>query len=87
MKYWIISQTELLDKYLIANEKAIWITDLPKSSNINYLIDSKSLGAVQSIHYEDLKEIVFIDTDVTIELNFKDDKTTDEEFQLDKNIY
>ncbi len=87
MKYWIISQTELLDKYLIANEKAIWITDLTKGSNIDDLIASKSLGTVQSIRYEDLKEIVFIDTDVTIELNFKDDKTTDEEFQLDKDVY
>lgn len=42
---------------------------------------------MKSIRYDDLKEIIFIDTDNTIELNYKDDKATDEEFQLDKTTY
>lgn len=87
MKNWIISESELTNKHLIASEKAIWLTDQNKSANINELIESQSLGSIESIRYEDLKEIVFVDSDFTIEMNFKEDKATDKEFQLNKNVY
>ncbi|MBT8180501.1 MAG: hypothetical protein HKP42_11435 [Maribacter sp.] len=87
MKNWIISETELFDKYLIVSEKAIWISEQNKGIDINELIESKSLGSIKSIRYEDLKEIVFIDSDFTIEFNYEDDKTTDEEFHLEKNTF
>ncbi len=87
MKNWIISESQSTATYLIASAKAIWLTEQNSDTNIDELIESKSLGSIRSIRYGDLKEIVFIDSDFTIEMNFRDDKTTDEEFQLNKNVY
>ncbi len=87
MKNWIILESQLIDTYLIASEKSIWLSDQNKGVNINELIETKNLGAIKSIRYEDLKEIVFIDSDFTIKFNYKDDKATNEEFQVEKNIY
>ena len=63
LKNWKISETDFNDKYLIPTEKSIWLTDQNKDADINELIDKKNLGTIKSIRYEDLKEIVFIDTD------------------------
>jgi hypothetical protein len=87
MKNWIISQTDISDKYLIPTEKSIWISEQPKGVNIQELIENKKLRNAKSIRYDDLKEIVFIDSDSTIEFNFIDDKTTDEELKLNKIVF
>lgn len=87
MKNWKISEADLKNKYLIPTEKSIWITEQSKDSNITELIESKSLGTITSILYEDLKEIVFIDTDFTIDFIFKDDKTPEQKHQIDKIVY
>ncbi|WP_308992895.1 hypothetical protein QLS71_015460 [Mariniflexile litorale] len=87
MKNWKISETEFKNKYLIPTEKSIWLTDQNKDSNITELIETKSLGTITSIRYEDLKEIVFIDTDSSIDFIFKDDKTPEEKHQIDKIVY
>ena len=87
MKAWAISKTEVTDKYFIATEKAIWLTEQPKEADISKLIEDKALGTVRSIRYQELKEIIFIDSHFTIEINFKDDKATDEELQIEKSIY
>ncbi|MCE2611795.1 hypothetical protein LVD13_02345 [Flavobacteriaceae bacterium D16] len=87
MRNWVISKSEAMDTYMIAQEKAIWLSDQKKDTNILELIESKKLGKIKSIRYEELKEIVFVDSDSTIEFNYVDDKMTDEEFQLDRNTY
>ena len=87
MKNWKISETDFNDKYLIPTEKSIWLTDQNKDADINELIDTKNLGTIKSIRYEDLKEIVFIDTDFTIDFRFKDDKTPEEIHRIDKIVY
>lgn len=87
MKNWKISEADFKNKYLIPTEKSIWITEQSKDSNITELIESKSLGTITSILYEDLKEIVFIDTDFTIDFIFKDDKTPEQKHQIDKIVY
>ncbi|TYA78444.1 FeoB-associated Cys-rich membrane protein [Seonamhaeicola marinus] len=87
MKTWIISQTDTKDTYFIPTEKAFWLSNQPKGVNIADLIENKNLGAIKSIRYEDLKDIVLIDSDTTIQCNFKDDKTDEEEFVLDHTTY
>ncbi|MCB4807033.1 hypothetical protein LG651_02135 [Tamlana sp. 62-3] len=87
MKNWKISESDFKDKYLIPTEKSIWLTDQNKDADINQLIDTKNLGIIKSIRYEDLKEIVFIDTDFTIDFRFKDDKTPEEILKVDKIVY
>jgi len=87
MKNWIISQTEEIDTYLIATEKAIWISNQPKGVDIQELIDGKSLGNLKSIRYAELKEIVFIESDFTISLNYIDDNETDQEIDLKANEF
>lgn len=87
MKNWIISETELFDKYLIASKNAIWISEQKKGIDIDELIQSKNLGSIKSIRYEDLSDIVFIDSDHSIEFKYLDDKTGDEEFLLDENVF
>ena len=87
MKNWKISESDFKDKYLIPTEKSIWLTDQNKDADINELIDTKNLGTIKSIRYEDLKDIVFIDTDFTIDFRFKDDKTPEEIHKIDKSVY
>ena len=71
----------------IASPKSIWITEQHNDANITELIETRSLGAIKSIPYASLKEIVFIDSDAIIECRYIDDKTTDVEFELERNIY
>ncbi|CAM1368385.1 hypothetical protein [Tenacibaculum xiamenense] len=87
MKNWIISRNHESNKHLIVTEKSIWITEQPQGVNINDLIETKSLGTVKSIRYESLKEIVFIDSDLTIEFKYKDNDLTDEEFTMEDDVY
>lgn len=85
MKNWIISETVGTKTYLIANEKALWISEQAKDTNIDELIASKNLGAFKSIRYEDVKEIIFIDSEGHVEFNYRQESTEDEEFQIDTN--
>ncbi len=87
MKSWKISETDFTDKYLILTEKSIWLTDQGKDVNINELIETKKLGVVKSIRYQDLKEIIFNDTDFTIEFTFKDDNVLEEKHRMNKIVY
>lgn len=87
MKNWKISEDDFTNKYIILTAKSIWLTDQIKNADINELIETKSLGTINSIRYEDLKEIVFIDTDYSIDFRFKDDKTPEEIHKIDKIIY
>jgi len=87
MKYWKISGTDFKDKYLIATENSIWLTDQNKDANINELIETKTLGTIKSIRFEYLKEIVFIDSDHTIDFKFKDDQTPKEKHHIDEIVY
>ena len=87
MKNWIISENDLNNKYLIPTEKSIWLTDQNKDHNITELIETKKIGIVKSVRYDDLKEIVFIDSDLTIDFIFKDDKAPEEKHQVDKIVY
>ena len=87
MKNWIISETLSTKTYFIASPKSIWITEQHNDANITELIETKSLGTIKSIPYANLKEIVFIDSDAIIECRYIDDKTTDVEYELKRNIY
>ena len=87
MKNWIISESLSTKTYFIASPKSIWITEQHNDANITELIETRSLGAIKSIPYASLKEIVFIDSDAIIECRYIDDKTTDVEFELERNIY
>jgi hypothetical protein len=87
MKNWIINENELTNKYLIVAEKSIWISEQLKELDINELIESKNLGTVKSFRYEEIKEIVFIETNVSVQFDFKDKDTETEKFVIDKNVF
>lgn len=75
MKIWKIASSSEDDTYLIVTEASILITKQPKNANIDELTVSKKLGDVTTIKYNDVKEIIFIDTDRTIDFIFYDDDT------------
>ncbi|PCH77018.1 MAG: hypothetical protein COB98_04670 [Flavobacteriaceae bacterium] len=87
MKYWKIETLKLKHKYLILTEKSVWLTDQDSRVDINELIESKKLGVIKSIRYKDLKKIVFVDTDCTIEFVFKEGHTPDQTLEIDAAVY
>ncbi|MDY7394847.1 hypothetical protein UMM65_06310 [Aureibaculum sp. 2210JD6-5] len=87
MKHWILSETEFEKSYIILTEKSVWLTSQDKNLDINKLIETKNLGIVKSIRYEDLKEIVFIDSNFSIEFRYKDDSVPEINLPIDKMIY
>ncbi len=87
MKNWIINENELTNKYLILTEKSIWISEQLKQLDINELIKNKNLGSVKSFRYDDIKEIIFIDTDFSIQFTFKDKEREEEKLVIDKSVY
>ena len=87
MKIWIIDENENSQTYLIASEKAFRISEQPKNTDIQQLIQNNNLSNVKSIPYKELKEIVLIDTTNTLQLNYKDAKKNDKEFILTESIY
>tara|TARA_R110002073_G_scaffold14554_1_gene59288 strand:- start:59959 stop:60576 length:618 start_codon:yes stop_codon:yes gene_type:complete len=87
MKNWKIASSESIDKYLIATEKSIWITDQIKGVDINQLIKDKNLGTIKSIRYSDLKKIIFIDSDFSIVFNFKEKDADKDEYKINKSQY
>ncbi|MDX1427808.1 MAG: hypothetical protein R3206_08280, partial [Salegentibacter mishustinae] len=87
MTNWIISNTALHSKYLILTEKAFWLTDQNNNLDIHELIANNRLGNIKSIRYDDLKEIIFNDTDLIIEFKFKDDSLSEESYPVQKSVY
>lgn len=87
MKYWRISDSETTNTYLILTEKSFWITEQDKNLNIEKLIADKDLGIVKTLIFEELKEIIFIDSDFSIEFNFKDDNTEDVKIKVTSQIH
>ncbi len=87
MKHWKISESDGKHKYLIPTEKAIWLTEQSKNADIDELIRTRNLRAIQSIRYEELKEIIFIDSEYTIDFISKDDKDLGERYEVDKTTY
>jgi Na+-transporting methylmalonyl-CoA/oxaloacetate decarboxylase gamma subunit len=87
MKNWIINENELTNKYLIVTEKSIWISEQLKELDINELIENKNLGTVKSFRYEEIKEMIFIETNVSIQFEFKNKKTESEKFVINKNVF
>lgn len=87
MKNWIISKGELTNKYLIVTDKSIWISEQLKELDINELIETKNLGTVKSFRYEEIKEIVFIETNVSLQFEFKDKDIETEKFVIDKSVF
>ena len=87
MKNWILNENEFTNKYLIVTEKSIWISEQPKELDINELIKNKNLGSVKSFRYEGIKEIIFIDTDFSIQFTFKDKEREKEKLVIDKSVY
>ena len=87
MKNWIISKGELTNKYLIVTDKSIWISEQLKELDINELIETKNLGTAKSFRYEEIKEIVFIETNVSLQFEFKDKDIETEKFVIDKSVF
>ena len=87
MKNWIINENELTNKYLIVTEKSIWISEQLKKLDINELIENKNLGTVKSFRYEEIKEIIFIETNVSVQFEFKDKEAESEKFVINKNVF
>lgn len=87
MKNWIINENELTNKYLIVTEKSIWISEQLKELDINEFIKNKNSGTVKSFKYEEIKEIIFIETNVSVQFEFKDKDTESEKFVIDKNVF
>lgn len=87
MKNWIISKGESTNKYLIVTDKSIWISEQLKELDINELIETKNLGTVKSFRYEEIKEIVFIETNVSLQFEFKDKDIETEKFVIDKSVF
>ncbi|UJH90903.1 hypothetical protein LZ575_19725 [Antarcticibacterium sp. 1MA-6-2] len=63
------------------------MTDQNKNVNIQELIATSSLGTINSIRYDDLQEIIFDDTDSTIEFKFKNDNVPEEKYQIQRSVY
>ncbi|MDX6746864.1 hypothetical protein SHK09_08670 [Polaribacter sp. PL03] len=87
MKNWIINENELTNKYLIVTEKSIWISEQLKELDINELIENKNLGTVKSFRYEKIKEMIFIENNVSVQFEFKDKDVEAEKFVIEKNVF
>jgi hypothetical protein len=87
MKNWIIYEDEFMNTYLIVTKKSIWISEQLRELNINELIKDKNLGKVKSFRFDEIKEIICIETNTSIQFKFKDKNTESEEFIINKNVF
>lgn len=87
MKKWIISQSEEINGYLLANKKSIWLTKVSSDEDIDTLIEKQKLINVKIIRYSELKEFIFIDTDTVLQVIFKDDEEDEIVIPLDITTY
>ncbi|CAL2061896.1 hypothetical protein [Tenacibaculum sp. 190524A05c] len=87
MKKWIIFQTEEVKNYLIPKENSILLAEIFQDEDIDQLLEEKKLTKVRTIRYEDVKEFIFIDSDSSFKIVFKDDDVDEFELQLEENIF
>ncbi|WP_298779396.1 hypothetical protein [uncultured Polaribacter sp.] len=88
MKHWVVSKTEEKKKYLIVNEKTIWITEQFLDVNIEVLIEEKNIKNVNIFRYDIIKNFIFIDDDFSLLIEFKPKQDKDEiELFIDSEIY
>ncbi|TMM30380.1 hypothetical protein FDT66_06355 [Polaribacter aestuariivivens] len=88
MKYWIISETAENKKYLIANEKNIWITEQSIDADIESLIEQKNVQNVAIYRYSIIKNLIFINDDSSMLIEFKSDEDKEEiELFINATIY
>jgi hypothetical protein len=87
MKKWIIFQSEKLKNYLIAKEKSILIAEVYHDENIDKLLEDRQLTNFRTIRYEDIKEFIFIDTDGSLQIEFKDDNIDEVQFFLSEEVF
>lgn len=87
MKNWIIERKGEINKYFIVTEKSIWISNNHKESNIEELIENKNLGSVKSFRFDQLKELILIETNSTVEFIFKDKEEEKQRFEIERSIF
>ncbi|CAL2080605.1 conserved hypothetical protein [Tenacibaculum sp. 190524A05c] len=87
MKKWIIFQTEEVKNYLIAKENSILLAEIFQDEDIDQLLEEKKLTKVRTIRYEDVKEFIFIDSDSSFKIVFKDDDVDEFELQLEESVF
>lgn len=87
MKNWIIERKGDINKYLIVTEKSIWISNNHKELNIEELIENKNLESVQSFRFDQLKELILIETNTTIKFVFKDKEEEKQSFEIERSIF
>lgn len=87
MKNWIIERKGEFYTYLIISEKSIWITEQHKVSNIQELIKNKNLGNVKSFRYDQLKEIILIETNSSLQFSFKDKDEENQSLYVERNVF
>lgn len=87
MKNWIIERKGEFYTYLIISEKSIWISEQHKDSNIQELIKNKNLGNVKSFRYDQLKEIILIETNSSLQFSFKDNDEENQSFDIERNVF
>jgi len=85
MNYFKISKTT--NQYLIFNKKTIVITQVTEGTDIKNLIETQGYENPTKMSYTDLKDITFIDTDYSITLNFKNEKTDEIEVTTSATEY
>lgn len=87
MKIWITNETEKTKNYLIATENSIWITEETKDVNINDLIENNELSNMSIYKTNDIKEVLFNESDSQITIEFKDSKIKDIEINTNSEIF
>ncbi|CAM1341239.1 hypothetical protein [Tenacibaculum amylolyticum] len=87
MKKWKISQSEGKTKYLITEEKLIWLLEVNSEENVDKLVADREFSKADIIRYEDLEELIFIDTDSALQFEFKDTKADEITLDLDIDNY
>ncbi|RKF05130.1 hypothetical protein C8N26_0531 [Tenacibaculum lutimaris] len=87
MKIWITNETEKTKNYLIATENSIWITEETKDVNINDLIENNELSNMSIYKTNDIKEVLFNESDSQITIEFKDSKIKDIEINTNSEVF
>ena len=77
MESWIIAESEATYTYFIPAEKAFWITEQAKENRIEELIDNQQLGVITEVPYHHISQIILIESDNSIEIDFKEDNDSE----------
>lgn len=87
MKKWIILQSEEVKNYLIAKENSILLAEVNFDEDVEELLNNSQLTNARTLRYEGIQEFIFIDTDNTLHIDFKDDKVDQIVFELTEDVY